>query len=197
MSAMEAYLGGAGRVWASRFRKGAVANAFVSVFWTLLYVLPFEPFPMLLKIVVAGGPGVWFMLGYLLHMIVGFGGFLGLSYLYSVAEGTEDRRVNGVLALTGYAALFIGFTGATVGLAVAGAVGGYEAVILHAPVESVRMVMEPFVNPLRILCIVAVIGVIASLAAPYASSPSPSPLPDLSRHQNDDRYGENQQRDKI
>ncbi len=170
MSARETHRG---ETWAYRYRKGAVANGLVSVFWTLLYVLPFEPFPMLLKIVVAGGPGVWFMLGYLLHMIVGFGGFLGLSYLYSVAEDSGGRRINNALALTGYVALFIGFTGTTFGLAVAGAVGGYTAVILHAPAESVRMVMEPFVNPLRVLCIVAVVGAIAGLAAPYASKPSP------------------------
>ncbi|MEM0482573.1 MAG: hypothetical protein QXM16_06795 [Nitrososphaerota archaeon] len=163
---------GAWRVWASRYRKGAVVNASVSAFWTLLYVLPFDPFPTLLKIVVAGGPGVWFMLGYLLYMIVGFGGFLGLSYLYSTSEDSGGRRVNDALALTGYAALFIGFTGTTVGLAVAGAVGGYTAVILHAPAENVRMVMEPFVNPLRILCLIAVMGAIASLVAAYAPKPS-------------------------
>ncbi|GBC71781.1 hypothetical protein HRbin02_01569 [Candidatus Calditenuaceae archaeon HR02] len=174
MSARETHFGGAGHVWASRYRSGAVANAFVSILWTLLYVLPFEPFPVLLKIVVAGGPGVWFMLGYLLYIIVGFGGFLGLSYLYSIAEAAGAKRVNNFLALTGYAALFIGFTGTTIGLAVAGAVGGYTAVILHAPAENVRMVMEPFVNPLRILCLVTVIGTIASLAAPYTPSPRPA-----------------------
>lgn len=172
LSAGETLFGRGRRVWASRYRRGAVANAFVSILWSLLFVLPFEPFPMLLKIVVAGGPGVWFMLGYLLHIIVGFGGFLGLSYLYSIAEASGDKRVNDALALAGYATLFIGFTGATIGLAVAGVAGGYTAVILHAPAEDVRMVMEPFVNPLRILCLIAVIGAVAGLAAPYTTKPS-------------------------
>jgi len=156
---------GVGRLWASRYRKGAVFNGFVSAFWTLLFMLPFEPFPVLLKIVVAGGPGMWYILGYLLYMIVGFCGFLGLSHLYSAAESMGEGRVNQALALVGFTALYVGFTGSSFGLAVAGAVGGYAAVIVHAPAENVRLIMEPFVTPLRILCLVAIIGALASLAS--------------------------------
>ncbi|MEM2237364.1 MAG: hypothetical protein QW470_03975 [Candidatus Caldarchaeum sp.] len=154
-------------VWSSRYRKGAVANAVVSAVWTLLYVIPVDPFPMLLRIVVAGGPGTWFILSYLLYIIVGFGGFLGLSYLYFVAERFEGRVVNRGLALVGFLAMYVGLTGTTFGLAVAGALGGYAAVIAHSPAETVRLIMEPFVNPLRTLCLVTVVGAVASLAAPY------------------------------
>ena len=44
------------------FRNASLINIFISILWTLVIILPFEPFTILLRIIVGGGPGVWFLL---------------------------------------------------------------------------------------------------------------------------------------
>ncbi|MEM2909662.1 MAG: hypothetical protein QXO01_01150 [Nitrososphaerota archaeon] len=132
-------------------------------------VLPIQPFPTILRIIVGGGPGTWLILGYILYLVVGFAGHLGFSYLYYLIEKVEYRKVNGLLAGLNIITMYIGITGASFMLAIAGILGGYASTILHSSSEEVRLILEPFVNPIRILSIVAIIGVLLGIAALYLS----------------------------
>ncbi len=145
-------------------RKIALANAVAASIWTLIIVLPIEPFPLLLRIIVGGGPGVWFIVGYLLFIIVGFCGFEGLSYIYYVAE-KEDNKINNQLALLGLVLTCIGTIATTIMLQLAGAMGGYEYTIMRASTEKIRLLLEPLVNPIRLLVIIASIGIILQSSA--------------------------------
>ncbi|MEM1991443.1 MAG: hypothetical protein QXO76_12545 [Thermoproteota archaeon] len=140
-----------------------------SVFYTLIIVLPIQPFLMILRIIVGGGPGTWFILGYILYLAVGFTGHLGFSYLYYLAEKIEGRKLNRLLVWLNILAMYVGITGANFALAIAGILGGYVSTILHSPSEEVRLILEPFVNPIRILSIVAIVGVLSGITALYLS----------------------------
>ncbi len=154
-------------VWYLRFRRAALINGTISALWTLIMILPFPPFPIFLRIIVGGGPGTWFMLSYILYIAVGFGGFLGLSFLYFAVE--SERKIHQRLAWLNLLAMYVGVTGAVLTLAAAGALGGYASTIVHSPPETVRLILEPFVDVIRVLCLVAFIGVISGLVAIYPS----------------------------
>jgi len=145
-------------------RKVALANAVAASIWTLVMVLPLEPIPLLLRIIVGGGPGTWFVIGYLLFIIVGFCGFAGLSYIYYMAE-KEGSKINNQLAILGLVLTCIGTIAASIMLQLAGALGGYEYTIMRSPTEKIRSLLEPLVNPLRLFTIMASIGVILQSSA--------------------------------
>lgn len=146
------------------FRKALIVNALISIFWTVLIVLPFEPFSLLLRIIVGGGPGTWFLVAYILYIIVGSLVFIGFSYLYYLAEEVWGTETSNMFSIAGFYLLFIGTNITLIVLAVAGVVGGYYLNIIHAPIESVRAILEPFVNPLRMLTLVTIIGALLCLA---------------------------------
>jgi heme/copper-type cytochrome/quinol oxidase subunit 1 len=128
-------------------------------------LLPFPPFTELLRILVGGGPGVWFLMAYLLFLAVGFGGFTGFSYIYYTLEAVEGRHINPLLARSHLVLMYLGVLGAVLVLAVAGVLGGYSTTIAHAPPEVTRQVLEPFVWPIRLLAILALVGIGLGLAA--------------------------------
>lgn len=145
------------------FRRATIVNSLISIVWTIIIVLPLEPFSLLLRVIVGGGPGIWFLLAYILHIIIGSGVFTGFSYLYYLIEDSSNIKAENIFNLTGFFLLFIGVNITLIVLAVAGAIGGYYLNILHLPIEIVRETLEPFVNPLRILSIVTVIGALLCL----------------------------------
>ena len=145
------------------FRNASILNIFISILWTLIIILPFEPFTILLRIIVGGGPGVWFLLAYLLHIAIGFGGFMALSFAYYLIEERLKIHVNGRVIDLGFYVLLVGVNVTLITLAIAGAIGGYYLNILHAPVEDVRNILEPMVNPLRILCFITITGALICL----------------------------------
>ncbi|MEM3865466.1 MAG: hypothetical protein QW724_06745 [Nitrososphaerota archaeon] len=146
------------------FRKGFIVNALIAILWTVLIILPFEPFSLLLRIIVGGGPGIWFLVAYILYIIIGPLLFIGFSYLYYLAEEVWRTETSNMFSVAGFYLLFIGANITLIVLAVAGAVGGYYLNIIHAPIESVRGILEPFVNPLRVLTLVTIIGALLCLA---------------------------------
>jgi hypothetical protein len=139
-------------------RKIALANAVAASIWTLIIVLPIEPFSLLLRIIVGGGPGIWFIMGYLLFITVGFCGLAGLSYIYYSAE-KEGNKINNQLAVLGLVLTCVGTIATTIMLQLAGAIGGYEYTIMRAPTEKIRLILEPLVNPIRLLVIMTSMGV--------------------------------------
>lgn len=149
------------------FRSGFIANATISIVWTLAIIIPFEPFTILLRVIVGGGPGVWFLSAYLLHIAIGVGGFIGLSFAYYIVEERSEIEINDKIVVSGFYILFLGVNVTLVTLAVAGAIGGYYLNIMHAPVEDVRRVLEPMVNPLRLLCFITIAGALICLIPVY------------------------------
>jgi hypothetical protein len=145
-------------------RKIALANAVAASIWTLIIVLPIEPFPLLLRIIVGGGPGIWFIMGYLLFIIVGFCGLAGLSYIYYMAE-KEGNKISNQLSILGLVLTCVGTIATTIMLQLAGAMGGYEYTIMRAPTEKIRLLLEPLVNPIRLLVIMTSIGIILQSSA--------------------------------
>jgi hypothetical protein len=150
-------------MWSNRFRNAALINALISALWTLIILLPISPFPILQRIIVGGGPGIWFTIGYLLFLTLGFCGFVGFSFLYYVAESVQNRKINNGLAWLHLIATYVGIVGSTMALAVAGVLGGYASIIMHAPTEEIRLILEPFLNPIRILSLFAFIGIVSGL----------------------------------
>lgn len=148
-------------------RNASIINLSISIIWTFLIVLPLEPFSILLRIIVGGGPGVWFLLAYLLHLIIGYVGFTGLSFLYYLIEEKWETKLNNKFIIGGFYLLFIGVNITLITLAVAGAIGGYYLNIVHAPVEDVRSILEPMVNPIRILSLITIIGALIFLVPAY------------------------------
>lgn len=149
------------------FRDASIVNLNIWIIWTLIIVLPFEPFTILLRILVGGGPAVWFLIAYLLYVIVGYGGFAGLSYFYCFIEEKSEIEINHKFVMTGFYLLFLGVNVTLIILAVAGAIGGYYLNIVHAPVEYVRNILEPVVNPIRMLSLITIIGALISLTPIY------------------------------
>lgn len=145
-------------------RKIALVHAIAASIWTIIMVLPMGPFPLLLRIIVGGGPSTWFIMGYLLFIITGSCGFAVLSYVYYTVE-KEGKTINNQLALLGIVLTCVGTTAASTMLQIAGALGGYQYSIMHSPTEKIRLLLEPLVNPIRLLTIIAAIGIILQCLA--------------------------------
>ena len=109
-----------GPLWYSRFRSAAYVGSMGSLVWTVLIVLPFQPFSYLPPIIVAGGAGTWFVLSYLLYLSISIGGFGVLSYFLYALEIQERRTLNQTTIALGFALLNFGVIASCVLLAIAG-----------------------------------------------------------------------------
>ena len=94
--------------WYKAFRAATYAGLLGALVWTVLLVLPFRPFSYLLPIVEHEGPGIWFLLSYLLFLIVALAGFGVLSSLLYTIEVQENRKPNQLAMLSGFVLLVIG-----------------------------------------------------------------------------------------
>ncbi len=128
-----------------------------------MILLPFSPFSDVPPIMIGGGPGTWFLLGYVLYMAIAVGVFPGFSALLFTIETYEGRRVNARIMLVGIVLLFIGVTVSCVLLAVAGAIGGYALTIQHSTVNDAQNLLVPYVNPIMACTFVAVAGTLVSI----------------------------------
>jgi hypothetical protein len=147
--------------WYKRFRTAAYVTALGSMIWTILIVLPLVPLSYLPPIMIGGGPGTWFLLGYVVYLTVGVGGFAGLSaFLFSI-ETYECRILNGRIMLTGLILLYLGVTAGSILLGIAGASGGYALTIQHATMNAAQNLLSPYVDPITVACLVAVVGAVA------------------------------------
>jgi len=126
--------------------------------WTVAILVPLTPFSYLQPIMIGGGPGTWFLLGYILFSTIGVGGFVGISTLAFVIEIHERRRLNYRVMLTGLVMLYGGILLACLLLALAGAIGGYFLTIQHYTANAAQDILSLFVNPITTVSSVAVVG---------------------------------------
>jgi len=131
--------------------------------WTVAILLPFAPFSYLQPIMVGGGPGTWFLVGYLLYPTVGVGGFAAISSFLFAIETYELRRPNGRTMMAGLALLVGGVLSGCLLLGIAGVTGGYVIVIQHSTVDVTERVLSPYVNVITAASLIAVIGAGISL----------------------------------
>jgi hypothetical protein len=146
------------KLWYKRFRTAAYVNAIVWIVWTAAILLPFAPFSYLQPIMVGGGAGTWFLLGYLLFLTVAVVGFASISSLVFVIEAHEQRRLNYGIMLTGLIMLYGGIIIGCLLLAIAGASGGYALVIQQSTVNAPENLLSPYVDPITAASLVAIAG---------------------------------------
>jgi len=154
-----------GPVWYRRFRGVAYASALVAMVWTSLMVLPFAPFSDVPPIIVGGGPGVWLIIGYLLFLAVGIGGFGAMASFLVAVELHEGRAVDSRIMWPAMILLSFGYAGSCLLLGVAGAVGGYESTFETASAKAIDDLLSPYVYPITALTLIAVVGAALALLA--------------------------------
>jgi len=146
--------------WYRRFRAAAYVSAAGLAVLTLIIVLPFHPFSFLPPIIEGGGPGTWFLLGYLLYAAVGFCGFAGLSALLFEIETYEGRKADDTVMAASFILLFVGVTATSLLLLLAGASGGYAVNIEGDTTQVAQGILGPYVNPITLSSLVSVIAAI-------------------------------------
>ena len=145
-------------LWYKRFRAAAFFSAAALMVLTVLIVLPFRPFSYLPPIMVSGGPGVWLLLGYVLYVAVGFGGFGIFSTMLFAAETHEGLRPNRGVMTLGFILLVAGVTLSCWLLVLAGSLGGYSSSIQGGTTQAVDAVLSPFVYPITLTALASVLG---------------------------------------
>ena len=161
-------------LWYRRFRAAAYVSTFAALVWTLIIVLPLEPFSYLPPIMVGGGPGIWFVLAYVLFILMGIGGFGAISGFLTAVELHERRTVDDRLMWPALVLMCLGMAGSCVLLGVAGAVGGYAGTFQGSSTGAIHDLLAPYVNPITTLVIIAVIGAaLAILSMVRARWPAP------------------------
>ncbi len=159
------------RSWSKTYSTLALANAIIAVVWTLIIILPFEPTAFILPVMAGGGPGTWLVLGYILYIAVGFLGFTAFSYIFYTVENIEARKPDPRLAPLGLVLTYIGVTGATFLLGIAGASGGHASTIPRIPTQTLREMLLPYVNVITLLVLVTAAGVIINILSIVVAKP--------------------------
>ncbi len=152
-------------MWHKRLRIVAFFNAMVAMAWTVVLVLPFEPFSFMLVIIERGGPGIWFLLAYLIFILIGAIGFGALSAIAYIVESGEKRTLPPVLTAVGFVLAYSGTLASCLLLAYAGLLGGYELYMVNVSVVSVTRALNAFVAPSATAVILAVAGYAALVAS--------------------------------
>ena len=145
-------------LWYRRYRGAAYLSTFTALVWTVIIVIPFDPFRYLPPIIVGGGPGTWFVLAYILFIVVGIGGFGSLSAFLTTVALHENRTVDPKTMWPAIVLLTVGLSGSCLLLAVAGAVGGYAATFESSTVSSIDNILSPYVYPITAMVLVTVVG---------------------------------------
>lgn len=146
-----------------RFSILAMVNSIIATFWTLLFILPIDLSQTLQRILVGGGPGVWLIIGYVLFIMVGCLGFAGLAVIALNIRQSITRGMSFLLNV-GMLTFYIGVLGSTVGLGLAGSLGGYSVTISHAPLSKTESILEPFIIPIQLFSLIAIIGILILIA---------------------------------
>jgi hypothetical protein len=151
--------------WYRNFRSAVYVSTMGSLVWTFLIVLTFSPFSYLPPIIAGGGAGTWFLIGYLLFLVIGLGGFGSLSSLLHTIEVGESRRVSRRVMLVGFILVTLGVTLSSVLLAIGGATGGYALTIEGESQTVAQNLLSPFVYPITATTLVALVGATFTLLA--------------------------------
>ncbi|MGC8661560.1 MAG: hypothetical protein ACP5TZ_03545 [Nitrososphaeria archaeon] len=146
-------------LWYRIFRNAAYANAIVSVLWTILLIIPFEPFTYLLVVVERGGPGTWFLVAYFLYIIVGSVGFAVISSLLYTIEIQEKRSISEKAMYLGFFFTYAGVVASSIMLGIAGALGGYAMYFADYPAQMIVSLLSSYVYPITATAFLAAIGI--------------------------------------
>lgn len=149
--------------WYKRFRLATYTGLAASIIWTVFIVLPFRPFSYLPPIIVGGGPGIWFVLSYLLLLMVGVAGFGTVSGLLHTIEADESRSLNPLIMSLALVLLGLGTAFSCGLLAVAGAVGGYDSTVLGTSGSSVHEQLSLYVYPITATSLATLAGAALTL----------------------------------
>jgi hypothetical protein len=144
--------------WLPTFRAAAYTAGGGAIVWTLLMILPFQPFSSIPPIIVGGGPGTWLLLGYLLYLVAGFGGLSALTALLSSLGGRGLGGSLGWAMKLGLALYYAGVTVACVLLGFAGYSGGYAYSIQHLPDPSIETILLPYLDPVTLAALAGCAG---------------------------------------
>lgn len=147
-------------LWYRIFRNAAYANAIVSVLWTILLIIPFEPFTYLLVVVERGGPGTWFLVAYFLYIIVGSVGFAVISSLLYTIEVQEKRSISEKAMYLGFFLTYTGVLASSIMLGIAGALGGYAMYFADYPEQMIVGLLSSYVYPITATAFLAAIGIL-------------------------------------
>ncbi|MDG6927777.1 MAG: hypothetical protein JRN26_03160 [Nitrososphaerota archaeon] len=147
-------------LWYQIFRNAAYTNAIVSVIWTVLLIIPFEPFTYLLVVVERGGPGTWFLVAYFLYIVVGSVGFAVISSLLYTIEVQEKRGISAKAMLLGFSFTYVGVVASSIMLGVAGALGGYAMYFANYPEVRIVSLLSSYVYPITATAFLAAVGVL-------------------------------------
>jgi hypothetical protein len=162
------------QLWYRRYRGAAYAFALAALAWTAAMVLPFAPFSDVPPIIVGGGAGVWLLVGYVLFVTVGIGGFGALTSFLVAVELHEKRTVDSRVMWPATIILIVGFVGSCVLLGAAGAVGGYDSTFQSASAHAIDDLLSPLVDPITVLVLITVVGAaLAIIAMIRARWPAP------------------------
>lgn len=160
-------------LWYRRYRGAAYLSTFGALVWTVVMVIPFDPFHYLPPIIVGGGPGIWFILAYVLFIVVCIGGFGALSAFLTTVELHENRTINPRTMWPALILLSIGAVGSCFLLALAGAIGGYASVFQGSSANAIDSLLSPYVYPITTMVLVTVVGAaLAVLSMARARWPS-------------------------
>jgi len=161
-------------LWYGRFRGAAYFSTLTALVWTLIIVLPFEPFSYLPPIIVGGSAGTWFVLAYILFLVAGIGGFGMISGFLNAEELVEHRTFDDRVMWPAFLLMCVGIYGSCILLGIAGAMGGYAATYQGSSTSAIHDLLSPYVNPITTLVIIAVIGAaLAVLSMVRARWPAP------------------------
>jgi hypothetical protein len=140
------------------FRLASFSHTLTALIWTLLIVIPYPPFNYLLPIIEKGGPGIWFLFGYLIYLIAGPVGFGTVSALIKTIEIDENAHINEVLAKIGFYLSYAGVLLSSILLAVAGALGGYYMYFIAVSPSILSSILSRFIIPITLTTVAAVLG---------------------------------------
>ena len=160
-------------LWYRRYRGAAYLSTLAALVWTVVIVIPVDPFRYLPPIIVGGGPGIWLVLAYVLFIVVGIGGFGALSAFLTTVELHENRTVDSRTMWPALVLLSVGVVGSCLLLAIAGAIGGYASLYGTSTANTIDALLSPYVYPITMMVLVTVVGAaLAVLSMARARWPS-------------------------
>jgi len=105
------------------------------------------------------------LVGYVLFLVVGIGGFGALTSFLVAVELHEGRTVDSRLMWPATILLSVGCVGSCILLGVAGAVGGYETTFETASAQAIDSLLSPYVYPISTLVLITVVGAFLAILA--------------------------------
>lgn len=143
----------------------AVAVTFLGAFGDTLGILPYA----VARVIAGGGPGTWFVMGYIVYLIVGVVAMAVTSLFYFYIENVQGKPYKGAAKVLAWIHLVLSNLG-VVGGSLAAMWGGYWAAQriaptaqggLGAPAAEAHLVLVTVQNPIAGFIALALLGFFA------------------------------------